>query len=181
MKILLIIMAELKNLEAYDVYLFKTNGLPLLAGCTGSDYCMNHLPNHELHTAFMAALQSFSRESFSDNTVQTVMMQDFQLNMVLNPKNELIFGAVHSSGLDTNKIRELITKGSDLFIKKYEKELVHDILPQQTFDKFTEELLKLELIPETKANSILPDLDPQTKVTMEKSKKKGFFSRLLRR
>ena len=174
-------MSQLKNLEAYDVYLFKTSGLPLLAGCTGSDYCMNHLPNHELHTAFMAALQSFSRESFSDNTVQTVMMQDFQLNMIMNPNNDLIFGAVHSSSLDTNKIRELIKKGSDLFTKKYEKQLVNDILPQNTFDEFTEELLKLELIPITKANSILPDLDKEARVTMEKSTKKGFFSRLFRR
>jgi hypothetical protein len=143
-------MSTQNLLEAYDVYVFKSDGLPVLSGCTGSDYCMTHMTNHELHTAFMAALQSFSREAFADNTVQTVMMQDFQLNMQIFHDGKFILGAVHNSEIDTKKVQKKINEAVQLFREKFESNLDDKFIDQMKFSSFVQDLENLELLPQNK-------------------------------
>ena len=56
---------ETKYLDIYDMYLLDNGGIPLFAGCTASDYCLEHMEQHPLHTGFMAAISSFGKEVFA--------------------------------------------------------------------------------------------------------------------
>ena len=53
------------KLDIYDIYLLDNGGIPLFARCNLSDYCMEHQEQHPLHTGFIAAIRSFSKEVFS--------------------------------------------------------------------------------------------------------------------
>lgn len=175
-------MKGIKDLEAYDIYIFKTNGLPLLGGCTGSNYCMNHLPNHELHTAFMAALQSFSIEAFLNNTVKTIVMDEFQLNMRVVSEKDFIFASVHPSDVETDKIRSLIEEGANLFIEKFGDKIGATILSTQTFEGFSDDLMNLKLIPGRKMRSVLPLKEKKDIILkIKKKEKKSWLSKILRK
>ncbi len=48
---------------ADDVIILKTSGVPLFSKCYGGKTCKMH-PDHALQSGFLAALYSFSKESF---------------------------------------------------------------------------------------------------------------------
>ena len=64
--------------SAYDVYVLKTSGVPLVSGCTGSKYCMEHAGQHELQSGFLAALNSFSQEAFDNENIRVLEMENIQ-------------------------------------------------------------------------------------------------------
>ncbi|MFX0150802.1 MAG: hypothetical protein ACFFAJ_08490 [Candidatus Hodarchaeota archaeon] len=46
-----------------DIFILQTSGIPLFAKYFGGDYYKLH-PDHSLQTGFLAAMYSFSKESF---------------------------------------------------------------------------------------------------------------------
>ena len=63
----------MKEAFVYDIFILKGSGLPLLAGCTGSEYCMMHADNHELQAGFLTALFSFSKEAFNSEILNKIL------------------------------------------------------------------------------------------------------------
>ncbi|MCE7734185.1 MAG: hypothetical protein GPJ54_04845 [Candidatus Heimdallarchaeota archaeon] len=130
----------------YDVYVIKTSGIPLVSGCTATDYCMGHMGQHELQSGFLAALNSFSQEAFNNEKMRSLEMDNIQLNFKVNNEKELIFATVNPITANKEEIQKKLTKGMDQFIKKFGDKLDSDITTQLMFDEFRPILEDLGLI-----------------------------------
>jgi hypothetical protein len=177
-RLIIDIMSNESKDEVLDVYVFKSDGLPIVAGCTGTEYCQSHASNHELHTAFMAALQSFSKETFSENSVKTVAMDDFQLNMQPFLDNRYIFATVHTSGSNTDSIRKKVEKGIEVFVAKYGDVLQEKMLDQNKFNDFIYDLDNIGLVPDDMFHDKTESFHKEKPKKVVIQKDEGFFSRL---
>ena len=64
---------------ADDVFVLQTSGIPLFARCFGGEFCKLH-PEHALQTGFLAAMYSFSQESFGQTDLKSVVFKDIRLD-----------------------------------------------------------------------------------------------------
>ena len=109
--------------DAYDIYLLRLSGVPIFAGCTGSDYCTEHMNNHELHSAFLSAIYSFSKEVSVGNPLKSIVFDTIQINIKVDEPNDLMIAVVHPRGVEPDKIRQQIDAAHDLFLEKYKKKM----------------------------------------------------------
>ncbi len=130
----------------YDILLIRTNGLPIFAGCTGSDYCMMHMEQHELQSGLIAALYSFSKEAFNDNTMEAVLFDKIELNFEVDEDRGLILAFIHPPGIDMDHIKEQLKQGMDIFIKHYNDRIKEYIIEEELFEQYAKDLRKLKII-----------------------------------
>lgn len=130
----------------YDVYVVKTSGIPLVSGCTATDYCMDHIGQHKLQSGFLAALNAFSQEAFNNEKMRSLEMDNSQLNFKVNNEKELIFATVNPITANKEEIQKKLTKGMNQFIKKFGDRLDASITTQLMFDEFRPILEELGLI-----------------------------------
>ncbi len=138
----------------YDIYVTKNNGIPLFTGCTGTNYCMTHLGQHELVSGFFAAMRSFAKESFKDEDLQTMIFSEIRINFLEDDNNELLLAFVHDITANDNRIRNDLKKARDLFVKKYGDHLDDNLVDQQIFEDFREELRDAGIIEGNLGNVI---------------------------
>ena len=128
----------------YDIYVLKTSGLPLFSSCTGSEYCMTHMDQHELQSGFLAAIHSFSKESFTKSDLKKLEYDDIKLSF--KSDQDLIMAFVHSIKVDDKKIRKDITKAWDNFKEKYADKIDGIYIEDHLFDDFQDDLQHLGVI-----------------------------------
>ncbi len=138
---------------AYDVFVLRTSGLPLLAGCTGTEYCKMHRDNHELQAGFLSALHAFSKEAFSTETLTKIDLSEIQLNFKYDPIKEILFIAFHSIDQQSDRIQKQLDNAVIKFQKRYPHELPNYI-KRGEYDDFKDDLMKIGLIHD-QLNSIL--------------------------
>ncbi|MHA1630712.1 MAG: hypothetical protein ACTSXO_07770 [Candidatus Heimdallarchaeota archaeon] len=84
---------------ADDVLILKTSGIPLYAKCFGGKTCKAH-PDHALQSGFLAALFSYSKETFSESGIKSVIFSGFKLDFKVDEEKELIL--VFTNPLEEN-------------------------------------------------------------------------------
>ncbi len=132
----------------YDVYVLKTSGIPLVSGCTETEYCIAHMDQHELQSGFLAALNSFSQEAFDNENIRTLEMENIQLNFKVNKDKELIFAAISPISINREDLHLKLAEGMDKFIEKFGDHLQKLIAPQLMFEDFKPILKEIGIIEE---------------------------------
>ncbi len=142
-----------QDTSLYDIYVIKKSGLPLFAGCTQSDYCKLHMDQHELQAGFMAALYSFSKETFTSSELKTILYDDIQLNFKVNDEKGLIFVFVHPVDADREIIYQMLEKTRSRFVDRYKAVLDDDLINEEIFESFRQDLLDIGIMKDENLTS----------------------------
>ncbi|MHA1967435.1 MAG: hypothetical protein ACW964_06505 [Candidatus Hodarchaeales archaeon] len=127
---------------ADDVFVLQTSGIPLFARCFGGDFCKLH-PDHALQTGFLAAMYSFSQESFGQTDLKSVVFKDIRLDFKIDKEKEVIM--VFANPIGTEKIDNQLDQSMKLFLEKYGSK-IGLVIKEDTFVGFEEDLLKLNIV-----------------------------------
>lgn len=152
--------------SVYDVYVIKSSGIPLVSGCTGTDYCMQNMGQHDLQSGFLAALNSFSQEAFNNEKMRSLEMENIQLNFKVDNDKELIFATVNPIHADKDDIHSKLNSGMDKFIEHYGDRLESDITTQLLFDEFKPILVELGIVED----KLMSTAEAQKESNSKKSK-----------
>ncbi len=164
--------------QIYDVYVLRTTGIPIFAGCTATDYCIMRMDQHELHSAFLAAMYNFSKESFSDTDIQTIVYGDIVLNFALSPSDNfmMIFFHQNIDEIDSESIRAKLRKAMDIFMNKYAPQIGEHESGDDLFEDFKTDLQNLQVLPSPK----LMDLSKMMMMDEKKEKEGPRIFKLLK-
>ena len=135
-----------KEKSLYDIYILKTSGIPLFAGCTATDYCMRHMDQHELQSGFLAAIHSFSKETFTEENLRQILYNDIKISFKSN--DEIIMAFVHPIDYKNKKIEKDLEKAWKRFHEKYRDSINESLIEEKFFDDFREDLRDLGIIPD---------------------------------
>lgn len=131
---------------ADDVIILKTSGVPLFSKCYGGKTCKLH-PDHALQSGFLAALYSFSKESFGQQGIQSVLFQNLKLNFKVDEENELIFVFANPIEENSEKIKKQLNETHRIFIEKYANVIDNIVIDTSIFNEFDQDLLELDVVP----------------------------------
>jgi len=131
-------------LNTYDMYVLDNGGIPLFAGCTISDYCKEHMEEHPLHTGFIAAIRSFGNEVFSGYP-EKLNFGHLKLTFKNEEKYTIVF--VNPETADDVLIKTKINLLSDMFKKKYEKNIEYFYVSDEQTDAFVTDMMNLGILP----------------------------------
>ena len=106
---------------------------------------MMHMDQHELQSGFLAAILSFSRESFSKDDLKKMEYEDIKLSFKSDQK--LIMAFVHPAKMDDKKIQKEMTKAWDKFQEKYADKVDGIYVEEHLFDDYRDDLRQLGIIP----------------------------------
>ena len=129
---------------ADDVIILKTSGVPLFAKCYGGSTCKSH-PDHALQSGFLAALFSFSKETFSKKGIKSVIFDDFKLDFKVDESNELIIVLTNPIMEDEEKIKKHLEVTHKIFIEKYQPQINQLAYDADLFMDFDKDLVDLKL------------------------------------
>jgi hypothetical protein len=127
---------------ADDVFVLQTSGIPLFARCFGGDFCKLH-PDHALQTGFLAAMYSFSQESFGQTDLKSVVFKDIRLDFKIDREKEVIM--VFANPIGTERIDNQLDQSMKIFLEKYGSK-IGLVIKEDTFEGFEEDLLKLNVV-----------------------------------
>lgn len=155
---------------ADDVLVLKTSGVPLYAKCYGGKTCKAH-PDHALQSGFLAALFSYSKETFSKQGIKSVLFEDFKLDFKIDETKDLLMVFTNVIDEDEKKIKEQLESAYNVFLNKYESKLDDLVFDTNLFLDFDQDLIKLGIV-ENEAKKDLPlKKQPLWKSIIEKFQK----------
>ncbi|MHA2029032.1 MAG: hypothetical protein ACXAC2_08555 [Candidatus Kariarchaeaceae archaeon] len=144
------ITQEDTSLSIYDMYVIDDSGIPIFAGCTTSDYCMQHSDQHPLHTGFITAIQSFGKEVFSGD-LQNLRFPNVKINLKTVGNYSFVF--VNPETSDEDLIQNKLDQVAKVFKEKYEKNVKSFYQSDEQFRNFNEDMYKLGLVPKDRLQS----------------------------
>ena len=74
---------------ADDVFILDSSGIPYYSRCFGGETCKMR-PDHTLQTGFLAALYAFSKESYGQQEIQSVIFSDLKLHFKVDNERNVI-------------------------------------------------------------------------------------------
>ncbi len=120
----------------FDIYILKTSGIPLMTGCTMTDFCKARMKHHELQSGFFGALFSFSQELFADEHIQSIIFENFQINFLIDPFTEIMFIVVHPITAHVETIQRKLLEVKNAFLKRFPDIHQQKVVNQVIFDQF---------------------------------------------
>lgn len=153
-----------------DVIILKTSGVPLFAKCYGGSTCKMH-PDHALQSGFLAALFSFSKETFSEKGIKSVIFDDFKLDFKVDEGNELIIVLANPILEDDEKIKKQLEDTHKIFIEKYQPQLNNLAYDTSLFMDFDKDLVELKVVPQNAKMDLPLDKIPFWKKIFTRGKK----------
>jgi hypothetical protein len=130
---------------ADDIIILKSSGIPLYAKCYGGITCKAH-PDHALQSGFLAALFSYSKETFSSQGIKSVIFNDFKLDFKVDADKDLIIVFTNPLDEDTNLIKEQMEKTHKAFVNKFESKLDSLAFSTEGFYEFDQDLVNLKIV-----------------------------------
>lgn len=148
----------------YDVYLLHTTGVPIFAGCSGSDYCKAHPGQHELHSGFFSAMHAFSRESFQDNRLDALFFDKLQVNFKIDVEHDLMLVFVHPRSEKNKAVKNQMDVALKLFVAEYSDAVsTTGQVMEERLEEYKQALRKRGILaPERMKNTRGMQLQPQT-------------------
>lgn len=137
----------------YDIYLMNLNGTAIFCGCTGSEYCQQHVGQHELHTGFFSAIYGFSREAFQEGELQGVTLGKVQLNFKIDSPNQIMLALVHPGEVKLKVVRRQMEQVMRLYISKFQNRVQPHVVDEQLQAEFMDQIRALGI---TTATTIHP-------------------------
>ncbi|MEA2069982.1 MAG: hypothetical protein U9O98_01685 [Asgard group archaeon] len=131
---------------ADDVMIIKTSGIPLYTKCFGGKTCKKH-PDHILQSGFLAALFSFSKETFSKDGIKSVIFNDFKLDFKIDENNDLIIVLANPLEEDDEIIDDHLEKTHNLFLEKYHSKTSSSSIDPDLYLDFDKGLIELDIVP----------------------------------
>ncbi|NHJ39415.1 MAG: hypothetical protein FK731_05225 [Asgard group archaeon] len=128
-----------------DIIILKSSGVPLFAKCYGGSTCKTH-PDHALQSGFLAALFSYSKETFSKQGIKSVIFSDFKLDFKIDEEKDLIIVFTNPLNEDDVIIKEQLEKTHKAFIDKFESKLDSLAFSTEGFYEFDQDLVKLNIV-----------------------------------
>jgi hypothetical protein len=135
------------NDYAYDIYVIKTSGVPIFAGCTMTEYCQAHNDEHMMHSGLFMAIYALSKESFIDSTIRTIMFDKVQINFKFNIQKKFFIALIHSSKVESTSIITQLNHVHKVFTEKYSGWLDKAESPTRLFEQFKSELKEYGIVP----------------------------------
>ena len=108
------------------------------------EYCMMNMDQHELQSGFLAAIHSFSKESFTKSDLKKLEYDDIKLFFKSDPN--IIMAFVHPAKMDDKQIQKDLTKVWDKFEEKYADKVDNIFIEEHLFDDFRDDLRHLGVI-----------------------------------
>ena len=139
----------------YDIYLVEKSGLPIFAGCTATDYCKLHMDQHELQSGFLAAMYSFSKETFKNSSLRTIGFDNIKISMKVDDDRGIILVFIHPVRVNPKIMDAKLTKALDVFMTIYYPGLEPNIIDSSMFESYKEELRELKIIPSGLMNTMM--------------------------
>ncbi|MFX0087125.1 MAG: hypothetical protein ACFFAU_15860 [Candidatus Hodarchaeota archaeon] len=127
---------------ADDVFILQTSGIPLYGKCFGGDFCKSH-PDHALQTGFLAAMYSFSQESFGQKDLKSVIFRDIRLDFKIDKEKEIIMVFVNPLG--TKDVESQLDLAMKIFLDKFGSK-IGPIVNEEFFNDFEQDLLDLNIV-----------------------------------
>ena len=103
------------------------------------------MDQHELQSGFLAAIHSFSKETFTDSDLKNLEYDDIKLSFKSDHK--IIMAFVHSVKMGDKNIQKELTKAWDKFKEKYADMAEDSLVAEHLFDGFRDDLRLLGIIP----------------------------------
>ncbi|MCF2142505.1 MAG: hypothetical protein K9W42_02240 [Candidatus Heimdallarchaeota archaeon] len=129
-----------------DVLILKTSGIPLYAKCFGGKTCKAH-PDHALQSGFLAALFSYSKETFSESGIKSVIFCDFKLDFKVDEEKELILVFTNPLEENDSQVKAQLDKAHRIFVEKYSSHLDKITFDQDLFKDFEDDLVANKIVP----------------------------------
>lgn len=128
-----------------DIIILKSSGIPLYAKCYGGQTCKAH-PDHALQSGFLAALFSYSKETFSREGIKSVIFSDFKLDFKIDEEKDLIIVFTNPLDEDGDRIKKQLEKTHKAFIDKFESQLDSLTFSTEGFYEFGQDLINLKIV-----------------------------------
>ncbi|MHA1372319.1 MAG: hypothetical protein ACTSWN_08800 [Promethearchaeota archaeon] len=141
----------LKDNFIYDLYIIKISGIPIIAGCTGSDYCRLHSEQHELHAGFFSAMLAFSKEAFKGTIIKLIEFDKIQLNLLINEDRDFFIVFVHPSNVNKRKVRKHLFVAENLLLEKFPDLVSGMISDGEMIEAYKDELRKKKILPSNRS------------------------------
>ncbi len=137
--ILVIILAD-------DVFVMDTSGLPYYSKCFGGETCKMQ-PDHTLQTGFFAAMYAFSKESFGQQDIQTVVFSNLRLHFKIDKEKDLIVVFTSPLSEESEKVEKQLDMTLEKFIDLYGDKIGRGYVDVSDFENFEDTLLELGVVP----------------------------------
>lgn len=135
--------------SAYDIYVIKLSGVPIFAGCTGSDYCQAHDDKHILHSGLFTTFYFFANQSFEGSMIKTILFDDLQINFLVDEANKVMIAVNHPISVENIHIRKQLEYAHKTLIEKYHYLIESETSPNEyDFDSYKQDLVEIGLVPE---------------------------------
>jgi hypothetical protein len=129
------------------VYILKKSGLPLLAGCTGSEYCQAHMSQPELRSGLMSAMFTFSKESFKESNMEQILFDDVKISFYTELDSEILIVFVNDRRFKDKKIYSQLKKTWNRFHSRFKYYLNSHLIDTDEFQSFHHDLRQLGVSP----------------------------------
>ncbi len=101
-----------------------------------------------MQSGFLAALFSYSKETFSESGIKSIIFSDFKLDFKVDEEKELIHVFTNPLEENDSQVKAQLDKAHRIFVEKYSPHLVDKItFDQDLFKDFEDDLVANKIVP----------------------------------
>lgn len=130
-----------KGHKIYDMYIIRTSGIPIFAGCAGLDFCKNNPSHHDMHSGLFSAIYMFSKEAFSSSDLRIIVYNNMQICFNIDIENDIMIIFIYPINLKRPIIRRHLDKAHQIFIENFLYLVKSQVIDEEAFKKFIELLI----------------------------------------
>ena len=130
---------------ADDVFVIDGSGIPYYSRCFGGETCKMR-PDHTLQTGFLAALYAFSKESYGQQEIRTVIFSDMKLHFKVDQERDIIVVFTTPMEESDKKVKQQLDMTLERFMDLYEDQIGRGYAEVEVFDGFDDVLYSLNVV-----------------------------------
>ncbi|MCG3225939.1 MAG: hypothetical protein H7645_03410 [Candidatus Heimdallarchaeota archaeon] len=128
-----------------DVFILDKSGIPYYSRCFGGETCKMR-PDHTLQTGFLAALYAFSKESYGQQEIRTVIFSDLKLHFKVNQEKDVIIVFTAPLSEKDEEVEGQMDMTLGAFLELYEQDIGKGYADTEKFDGFDQTLQELNVV-----------------------------------
>ena len=130
---------------ADDVFIIDSSGIPYYSRCFGGETCKMR-PDHTLQTGFLAALYAFSKESYGQQEIKTVVFSDLKLHFRVDNERDVIVVFTTPMSETDEEVKNQMDMTYGAFLELYENQIGRGYSEPAVFDGFDDVLYNLNVV-----------------------------------
>ena len=112
------------------------------------------MDQHELQSALLSAMYTFSRESFKESRMEQIVFNDIKISLYAEESSEIIMALIHDRNFKDKKIKNQLDKAWKRFHEKYNDAIKSSVVNVSVFNGFRDDLKELGITPGAGIKSI---------------------------